>query len=150
MNSGLVSDLARIVGASGVSVEAKQLDRVSADALGAYRAFSAADRLEAKPGVVVWPSTTDHVSRILRFAQRHRVPVVPYGGGTGVMGAATPAEDCMILGLQRMSSILDVNATDLTARLQPGVVLDAAARALSEMEAITSIFFTSKIIYWAL
>ena len=129
MNAGLVSDLARIVGASGVSVDAEQLNRVSGDALGVYRAFSAAARLNAKPGAVVWPSTADHVSKILRFAQRHRVPVVPYGGGTGVMGAATSAENCIILSLQRMSSILNVNAADLTARLEPGVVLGTAARA---------------------
>ena len=132
MNAGLVSDLTRIVGASGVSVEAEQLDRVGGDALGLYRAFSAAALLNAKPGAVVWPLTTDHVSRILRFAQSRHVPVVPYGGGTGVMGAATPVDDCIILSLQRMSSILDVSAADLTARLQPGVVLGTAARAFDD------------------
>ena len=132
MKSGLVSDLAHIVGASGVSTDEEHLDRVSGDALGVYRAFSAASRLKVQPGLVVWPSSTDQVSQTLRFAQRHGVPVVPYGGGTGVMGAVTPAEDCMILSLQRMSSILDVSAADLTARLQPGVVLGTAAQAFGE------------------
>ncbi len=132
MNSSLVSDLGRIVGSGAVSTDAGQLDRFGGDALGAYRAFSAAPRLDAAPGVLVWPSKTDEVSRVLRFAQRHSVPVVPYGGGTGVMGAAAPVQDCIVLNMQRMSSILDISDVDLTARLQPGVLLESAAQSLGD------------------
>ena len=132
MNGSLVSDLGRIVGPGAVSTDTGLLERFGGDALGVYRAFSAAPRLDATAGVLVWPSKTDEVSRVLRFAQRHSVPVVPYGGGTGVMGAATPVQDCIVLNLQRMNSILDISKADLTARLQPGVVLESAAQSLSD------------------
>ncbi|MCH8186985.1 MAG: FAD-binding oxidoreductase, partial [Chloroflexi bacterium] len=132
MNSSLVSDLGRIVGPGAVSTDTGLLERFGGDALGVYRAFSAAPRLDATAGVLVWPSKTAEVSRVLRFAQRHSVPVVPYGGGTGVMGAATPVQDCIVLNLQRMNSILDISKADLTARLQPGVVLESAAQSLSD------------------
>ena len=110
MNSSLLSDLGRIVGPGAVSIDTSQLDRFGGDALGVYRAFSAAPCLDATAGVLVSPSKTDEVSRVLRFAQRHSVPVVPYGGGTGVMGAAAPVLGCIVLNMQRMSSILDISA----------------------------------------
>ncbi|MDA0769566.1 MAG: hypothetical protein BZY79_02305 [SAR202 cluster bacterium Casp-Chloro-G4] len=126
MNSTLGADLARLVGAGCVSTDRGQIDRYSGDALGVYRAFRAAHRLEANPGAVAWPTSAQHVSAILKYAQAHQVPVVPYGGGTGVMGAATSMDECIILNLQRMNVVVDVRSQDMVARLQPGVVLEDA------------------------
>ena len=129
MNSGLISDLERIVGSGSVSEDTKVLDRFSGDALGAFRAFRVARRLSARPRVVVWPTSAEQVSGVLRFANRHTIPVVPYGGGTGVMGAAAPVDACIILNLQRLDSILSVEREDMTARVQAGMVLEDAALA---------------------
>ena len=127
---GLRSDLERIVGADGIISRPDAMRRYIGDALGAFRAFGAASRLYATPSVVALPSDTRQVARILRYAQARQVPVVPYGGGTGVFGAAATIEGCIILSLERMNAVLDVSERDFTARLQPGVVLDDAARAL--------------------
>ena len=132
MNDSLVADLRRLLGSQGVSTDEDQLDRFGGDALGVFRAFRAAPRLKARPGVVVWPTSTDEVSRVLRFANRHMVPVVPYGGGTGVMGAATAEEGCIVLNLQRMNSVLNVSSGDMAARMQAGVILEDAAAALED------------------
>ena len=132
MKNSLLSDLQRIVGPENLSAHGDQLDRYGGDALGVFRAFGVASRLSSRPSVVVWPTTTEEVSGLLRFAQTHQVPVVPYGGGTGVMGAATPADGCIVLNLQRMNSILNVSREDSTVRLQAGVVLEDAAAALTE------------------
>ena len=132
MNEKLASDLRGIVGHDNVATDNDQLDRFAGDALGVYRAFQAGSRMFAIPGVVVWPTSTEEISRILRFAHRHQVPVVPYGQGTGVMGAATAIDGCIVLSLQKMTSIIDVSKEDLTARLQPGVVLEDAASALDK------------------
>lgn len=129
MSKSLAADLTRLIGASSVSVDIEQIRRFSGDALGVYRAFRAAGRMEAEAGVVAWPSTANDVSAVLKYAQSHAVPVVPYGGGTGVMGAAAPLQDCIILNLQRMNSVLNVDSVDMTARLQPGVVLEDASNA---------------------
>ena len=131
MNNSLLSDLQHIIGSENLSTHSEQLDRYGGDALGVFRAFRAAPRLSFRPWVVVWPSTTKEVSKLLRFAQTHQVPVVPYGGGTGVMGAATPSEGCIVLNLQRMNSILSVSTEDMTAHVQAGVVLEDAAAALA-------------------
>ncbi len=128
--NGIASDLRRILGSGSVADQPASMSRYTGDALGPYRAFSAADRLRATPSVVVFPESARQISRVLHYAQQQSVPVVPYGGGTGVFGAATPIEGCVVLSLDRLNGILDISPQDFTARLQAGVVLDNAARAL--------------------
>ena len=129
-NAGLASDLRRLVGRDGVSTDAAHLERYGGDALGVFRAFRAGPRLESRPAAVVWPADTAEVSEILRFAQLNHVPVVPYGGGTGVMGAATAGEGSIVLSLGRLNAVLKVSERDMAARLQAGVLLEDAASAV--------------------
>lgn len=131
MAKGIISDLRRIVGADGATDIPYRMSRYVGDALGAFRAYAAAPRLYATPAAVVLPQNTQQVSRILRYAQQCQVPVVPYGGGSGVFGAAAPIEDSVILSLDRMNATLDISSADFTARFQPGVVLEHAASALN-------------------
>lgn len=131
MAKGIVSDLRRIVGTEGVTDQPDRMSRYAGDALGAFRAYSAASRLYAAPAAVVWPQDTRQVSHILRYAQQQQVPVVPYGGGSGVFGAAAPIEDGIILSMDRMHSVLDLSREDNTGRFQPGVVLEDAASSLN-------------------
>jgi FAD/FMN-containing dehydrogenase len=132
MKKTLVADLERLVGPGNVAADPEQIERYSGDALGVFRAFQAVSRLSARAAAVVWPASAEDVSQVLRFANRNQIPIVPYGGGTGVMGAATPVEDCIILNLQRMNSVLKVSLEDMTARLQAGVVLEDAASTIKE------------------
>ena len=132
MKPGLVSDLEAILGAACVSTDVKKVERYTGDALGVYRAFRAASRLNAQPATVVFPQSTAHVSQLLKYASLHEAPVVPYGGGTGVMGAAAPIEECIVLSLRDLNKTLNVSETDRTATFQPGVVLEDAASALNE------------------
>ena len=130
MAKGILADLRRIVGSEGATDLPYRMSRYTGDALGTFRAFQAACRLSAQPRIVVWPQTSLQVSRVLRYAQRQRVPVVPYGGGTGVFGAAAPIEDCIILSLDKMNRVQGLSSQDFTGTFQPGVVLADAASAL--------------------
>lgn len=130
MAKGILADLRRIVGSEGVTDLPYHMSRYVGDALGTFRAFQAADRLNARPRVVAWPQNSHQVSLILRYAQQQRVSVVPYGGGTGVFGAAAPIEDCIILSLDKMNRVLGLSSHDFTGTFQPGVVLADAASAL--------------------
>ena len=132
MKTGLVSDLEAILGAAYVLTDVKKVGRYTGDALGVYRAFRAAPRLDARPATVVFPQSTAHVSQLLEYASLHEVPVVPYGGGTGVMGAAAPIEECVVLSLRDLNETLNVSESDRTATFQPGVVLEDAASALEK------------------
>ena len=136
MNPGLVAELRAIVGSHNVSTDAHHLDRFAGDALGVFRAFRSGERLSDQPGVVVWPGDTSEVSRVLKLANGHQVAVVPYGGGTGVMGAAAPVDGCIVLNLRRMNSILDVSKENLSIRLQAGALLGEVAAELERSELV--------------
>ena len=126
----LESDLADLLGRGAVSSDEADLRRYGEDALGTYRAFRASGRLNKRASAVVWPRAADHISKCLAYASRHSVPIVPYGGGTGVMGAATPTDSSIVLNLARMNRVISVDEESRTATFQSGIVLEDAHRAL--------------------
>src|SRR5689334_19896486 len=74
------------------------------------------------PRGVCFPQTTEHVSRIVRLANEAGVPVVPRGAGTGLSGGALARQGAIVLGFARMNRILEIDAANQRARVQPGVV----------------------------
>jgi glycolate oxidase len=72
------------------------------------------------PLAVVLPATTEEVAAALRVCHAAGVPVVPRGAGTSLAGGALPTEDSVILGVARMTEILEVNLSDRYLRLQTG------------------------------
>ncbi|MDF3289786.1 FAD-binding oxidoreductase [Streptomyces silvisoli] len=75
------------------------------------------------PDAVVLPADHDQVLAVLRVCAQHRVAVVPFGGGTCVVGGLSPRDhDCFIaLDLGRMNQLLSVDEVSRTATLQPGL-----------------------------
>ena len=86
----LVESLSRAVGKKNLFTKREDLERYSTDALTPFRAYGAAPILQRIADVVVTPQSAQHVAEVVSLAAEHRVPVVPYGGGTGVMGGAVP------------------------------------------------------------
>jgi glycolate oxidase len=74
-----------------------------------------------QPDVVVLPRSTKSVSTLLRFANRHRLPVTPRGAGHGYVGGCVPVRGGIVLSLARMNRIKEINAADFVAVVQPGV-----------------------------
>lgn len=85
------------------------------------------------PAAVALPTTTEHVSAILRFADEHRIAVVPRGAGTNLTGAVDPAENGLVLDLTRMNRILAVDPATMTATVQAGVVNADLQRAAAQV-----------------
>ncbi|MEZ5246872.1 MAG: FAD-binding oxidoreductase [Acidimicrobiales bacterium] len=83
------------------------------------------------PAVVVKPTSTEEVSRILTLANELRVPVTCRGAGTGLSGAAIPDADGILLSLERMAAILEVDTANHVAVVQPGVTLGQLDEALA-------------------
>ena len=77
---------------------------------------------KGRPGVVVFPSTTEEVSRIARLAAQHRVPMVGRGAGTGLSGGALARTGGIMLVFSRMNRILEIDIENQRAVVQPGVV----------------------------
>ncbi len=74
-----------------------------------------------RPEAVALPRSTKSVSAILRFASRHKIPVTARGGGYGYVGGCVPVRGGIVLSLERMKKILEINAADFVAVVQPGV-----------------------------
>ncbi|GAB4328042.1 MAG: FAD-binding oxidoreductase [Promethearchaeota archaeon] len=78
-------------------------------------------KLAAKPDFVVWPGSTEEISELLRFVSEEvRVPVIPFGEGSGVVGGALPIFGGIVVDMKRMDQLLEINGTNLTARVQAG------------------------------
>ena len=83
------------------------------------------------PDVVVFAESADDVSRVLKFANRHQIPVTPRGAGFGYVGGCVPIQGGIALSLARMNKIKEIHFPDAVAVVQPGVitgVLQAAAK----------------------
>src|SRR5271166_513572 len=74
------------------------------------------------PAAVVFPQSTEHVSRIMRLASSAGFPVVARGAGTGLSGGAISPEGGVVLAFARMNRILEVDVENYRAVVQPGVV----------------------------
>lgn len=82
------------------------------------------------PDVVVWPHTTDEVSRVLAAANDRQIPVTPWSGGSGLEGNAIPVDGGIVLNTFEMKAI-DVRPADLQATAQAGVIYDSLNEALA-------------------
>ena len=91
------------------------------DALTAYRQI---------PMLVVLPSSTQQVASVLRICCSLGVKVVPRGAGTSLSGGALPLADGVVLGLARLSRILDIDYDNRTVTCQPGVTNLAISKAV--------------------
>ncbi len=84
------------------------------------------------PDVVVFAETTDGVSRLMRFASEHKIPVTARGAGYGYVGGCVPVHGGISLSLERMNRIKEISFADAVAVVEPGVItgeLQAAVRA---------------------
>ena len=117
----LARELTRLVGPRHVRVAASERLTYASDGLPTHR---------RTPGLVVLPGTRDEVVAVVRALARLQVPFVPRGAGTGLSGGALAAPDAVLLVLTRLNRILEVDARNRRAVVEPGVVnvrLSAAA-----------------------
>jgi glycolate oxidase len=77
---------------------------------------------KARPDLVVFPRTTQEVSQIVELANRHQVPIVGRGAGTGLSGGALARGGGVMLVFARMNRILEIDINNRRAVVQPGVV----------------------------
>ena len=113
--------LAAIIGEEAVRDDAETLEVHSRD-----KWFAS-----VLPEVAVFPTSTEMVSAVLRFANEEEIPVTARGAGVGYVGGCVPAKRGIALSLARMNRIAEIHAADGVAVVEPGVitgVLQAAAR----------------------
>ena len=81
------------------------------------------------PLAVALPACAEDVLATVKWANRHRIAVVPSGGRTGLSGGAVAANGELVLSLERMNRVLDFDPVDRTLTVQPGISLQAVHEA---------------------
>ena len=107
-----LTHLQAIVSAPYLKLDPASLETYGADALKRGRPADA----------VVLPANTREVAAIVHLCTKHRVPIVPRGGGTGYTGGAVPAHGGVVISLERMNRILEIDEANLVAVVEPHVV----------------------------
>ncbi|MBI5385692.1 MAG: FAD-binding protein [Verrucomicrobia bacterium] len=74
------------------------------------------------PDAVALPRSAESVSKLLRFAHEHRIPVTTRGAGHGYVGGCVPAHGGIVLSVERLNRIREIHARDFVAVTQPGVM----------------------------
>ncbi|QNH07115.1 FAD-binding oxidoreductase [Pseudomonas sp. B11D7D] len=74
------------------------------------------------PSAIVFPKTTEQVQAIVRWANQHKIALVPSGGRTGLSAAAVAANGEVVVSFDYMNRIVEFNEYDRTVVCQPGVV----------------------------
>jgi D-lactate dehydrogenase (cytochrome) len=75
----------------------------------------------AEPDAVVFPTSTEDVSAIMRIAARHHAPIVPFGIGSSLEGHVNAFSGGVSIDFSRMTRVLSVNSEDLDATVEAGV-----------------------------
>lgn len=129
----LLKALEAIVGQEGVVLETSVRAQKAVD-LFALRLFQRHVGWEATlPQAVVRPKTTEEVSKVLCLCNEHGVPVIPYGGGSGVLaGAETRDEMAVVVDLSSLNDLIDIDEVALQVTCGAGMLirnLEAAVQA---------------------
>ncbi|SMX37958.1 FAD-binding oxidoreductase [Octadecabacter ascidiaceicola] len=89
------------------------------------------------PDAVAYPASTDEVSQIMTICSGHHCPVVGYGAGTSLEAHTLAIQGGIAMDFRDMAQVLEVNASDMTVRVQPGITREA----LNEDLRATGLFF---------
>jgi glycolate oxidase len=122
IKESLVGEFEKIVGKENVLTSKESLKAYSYDGTTSWI---------HEPDVVVFPATTKEISAIMKIANAEKIPVTPRGGGTNVSGGSVPIEGGIVLCLTKMNKILKIDKENLTATVEPGVVLMDLTMALA-------------------
>lgn len=104
-----------LLGPSAVITNHEDLKPFNADWMNRYKGTSA---------VALKPKTTHQVSQIMAYCHQNRIPVVPQGGNTGLVGGSVPVFDEVILSLAAMNQIHSIDSSGVVIA-QAGVILEA-------------------------
>ncbi|GAB6190873.1 FAD-binding oxidoreductase [Desulfocastanea catecholica] len=123
MHDQLVAELIAIVGKDNVLTAMS--DRIT-------HSYDATQEKHL-PDVVVYAASTEEVSRVVKLANRLKIPILPRGAGSGFTGGTLPVRGGIVLVLTKMDRIIDIDTENLTAEVEPGVVTAELQRRVEKL-----------------
>ena len=85
------------------------------------------------PDAVVFVENIEQVLRVVKIANEQMTPIICRGAGTNTVGACIPTHGGIVLNFSKMNKILEINPENMTARVQPGVVVGELQREVEKL-----------------
>ena len=85
------------------------------------------------PDAVVFVETIEQVQQVVKLANKYMIPIICRGAGTNTVGACIPSHGGIILNFSKMNKILEINAENMTAKVQPGVIVGDLQKAVEKI-----------------
>ena len=110
---GVIKELSSVVGERNVLSDHTSLMTYECDGATLY---------QSTPDCVVFPTTTEQVSQIVKIANAHKTPFLARGTGTGLSGGCTTTRGGIVIALNRMTRVIELDIENRRAIVEPGVV----------------------------
>lgn len=89
--------------------------------------------IENLPDAVVFVETIEQVQKVVEIANKYKIPIICRGAGTNVVGSCIVEKNGIILNFSKMNKILEINKENMTAKVQPGVVVGDIHKAVEAL-----------------
>jgi len=110
MKKSIIDELVSIFGQENVLTEREDMIAYSYDAA----------PVEIEPEAVVFPTTTDQVSQLMKLAYREEIPVTPRGQGSGLSGGSIPLKQGIVLSMDRMKKVIEFDPNNRLITVEAG------------------------------
>ena len=117
----LLKDLSRLLRPDQVSASLPDRLSYGRDSCSKSTLWIRENQVKYPPEAIVWPESAREVAKIAAFANERGIPIVPFGGGSGVCGGTWALRGGICLDLKRLNRLLKVDTARMTVRAQTGV-----------------------------
>jgi glycolate oxidase len=124
MDKKIISELESIVGKVNVLTSKVELLTYGYDAT--------ADMPNQLPEAVVMPKNTEQIQKIINLARENGIAIYPRGAGTNLSGGTIPLKKGIVISFQQMNKIVEIDNENLTATVEPGVVIQDLNNAVAK------------------
>ncbi|CEP23341.1 DLD1 [Cyberlindnera jadinii] len=112
-------EIVAIVGKENIATSRAELEHHSDTYFNSHHATE-----DQRPTLIIFPSSTEEVSEIMKITYKYRIPVIPFSGGTSLEGHYIPTTGTPAITMdmsKNMAKVLQLNEDDLDLVVQPGV-----------------------------
>jgi len=115
MDKNIINELVSLLGKDNVLTGKEDKINYSYDATPDVQRY--------EPDVIVTPASKEDVIRLVKIAAKHKIPLVTRGAGTNLSGGTIPVDGGIVLSMLKLDKIIEVDAANLTATVEPGLVI---------------------------
>lgn len=115
MDKNIINELVSLLGKDNVLTGKEDKINYSYDATPDVQRY--------EPDVIVTPASKEDVITLVKIAAKHKIPLVTRGAGTNLSGGTIPVDGGIVLSMLKLDRIIEVDAANLTATVEPGLVI---------------------------